>query len=108
MSEIELQSEESKKQRKEAEDKAQRLRDRELNDIRKVLEFPEGRRLLWRVMSEARMFHISFVPGCPDQTDFNEGQRRVGNWLYNQIFRANPSAFQKMQREDLSEQNSKK
>lgn len=87
------------KERDDKEKKERRRRDREINDLRTVLAIPEGRRLLWRVLSEARMFQLSFTPGLSDVTAFNEGSRNVGNWLFGEINEAKSEAFLQMQRE---------
>lgn len=82
------------RQKKLAE-RAKRLRERELSDITKVLKIPEGRRLLWRVLSDAETF---IAPATEKQI--------VGMQLFNDIMIVAPEMFLQMQREYRSEQES--
>jgi len=69
------------------------LRDREINDIRKIAKNPEGRRLLWRVMAISGTFQI------------DSGEKRiVGLTLFNDIMETDPEIFIQMQNEYKSEQ----
>lgn len=76
-------------------ERAKQIRERDLNDIRKVLKEPEGRRLLWRVMSEAETFLASV-------TD----KRIIGLMLFNDIMKVAPEVFLQMQRDYKSEMES--
>ena len=80
---------------KKLEERSKQLRERDLNDIRKVLVLPEGRRLLWRIMSDAETFLAS-------STD----KRIIGLMLFNDIMKVAPEVFLQMQREYKSEQES--
>jgi hypothetical protein len=86
---------ESEERQKKIEERNKQIRERELNDIRKVLTLPEGRRLLWRIMSEAETF---IAPATEKQI--------IGMRLFNDIMKANPEMFLQMQREYKSEQES--
>lgn len=73
------------------------LRKHELDDIRVVMKTPAGRRLLWRIIDESQMLGSGlFVPGQPDVTDHNLGQREIGLWLYNEIMTADAQTFAAM------------
>lgn len=72
-----------------------KLRERELNDIRKLLQMPEGRRLLWRIMSMSETFIAT-----------NTDKRVVGLMLFADIMAAKPEMFIQMSRENASEQES--
>lgn len=87
------------KEREEREKKERREADRILNDLRTVLGTVEGRRLLWRILDRANIFDTSFVPGQPDTTNFKEGARDLGWWLWKEIDRARFDAFSQMRRE---------
>jgi hypothetical protein len=80
---------------KKIEERARQQRERDHNDIRKVLNIPEGRRLLWRIMSVAETFLAS-----------NTDKRIIGLMLFNDIMKVAPEAFLQMQREFRSEQES--
>jgi len=56
--------------------------------MREVLATPAGARVLWRILGQAGIFDMSFVPGLPESTAFNEGRRSVGNWLWNEVSEA--------------------
>lgn len=81
---------------------AERLRQRKLGDLRKVLELPEGRRFVWDTMSACGIFRSSYVPNS-DETQVNEGKRKIGLGLLENVFESAPSAFAQMQREHFSE-----
>ena len=81
--------------------RAKRLQEREQGDIRKVLSLPEGRRFVWKLMSDAGVFRSSFTGNS--QTFFNEGQRNMGLVILNQVMGAKPEAFTQMQAEAASE-----
>lgn len=81
--------------------RAKRLQEREQGDIRKVLSLPEGRRFVWKLMSDAGVFRSSFTGNS--QTFFNEGQRNMGLMVLNQVMAAKADAFSQMQAEAASE-----
>ena len=86
------------------EQREKRKRDRQLNDLRVILSTPEGRRFVWRVLAEGKMFVDGYVPG--DQgygTTRNAGRHLVGIWAMAEIMEAKPEAFMQMQRENASE-----
>jgi hypothetical protein len=86
------------------EQRAKRLRDRELNDLRVILSTPEGRRLIWRILSEARIFHDGYTHGDAGYgTTYNCGRRSIGVWTLAEVMEAKPEAFMQMQREYNSE-----
>jgi hypothetical protein len=92
---------EEKKIEKEREEKARKLRERELNDYRFVLSRPEGRRLLWNLMDKSGIFRLSFTGDS--KTFFREGQRSVGLVIYKNIDDAQPEAMHQMSNEHKSE-----
>ena len=87
-----------------AEQKRERLK--EIDDLRKILKTPEGRRYLWRQLGKCGIFRNSFNPNS-NHTAFSEGQRNVGLALLIEINEADITAFAKMQNEYLSALNSK-
>lgn len=60
-------------------------RKREQSDLAKIMGQPEGRRLVWRILSEAGVYALSFAGMDHAQTAFNEGKRSVGNLLLKDI-----------------------
>ena len=85
----------NEERKEKLEEKAKLLRERELNDVRKLLLMPEGRRLLWRIMSLAETFLAT-------TTD----KRIIGLTLFADIMDTKPNMFIQMSRENKSEQES--
>jgi hypothetical protein len=56
--------------------KDEQIRDRELNDVRTVMNTVEGRRFVWRMLDRAGVFRTSFTGNST--TFFNEGMRNMG------------------------------
>ena len=84
-----------------------RVRQKEIDDVRKILKTPEGRRYFWRQLGKCGIFRNSFALNS-NQTAFNEGIRDTGLGLLNDINEADGSAFAKMQNEYVSALKSKK
>jgi hypothetical protein len=82
--------------------KLQERRDeRWLNDVRRILSMPEGRRLLWRLLEEARVFHSTYTGNA--DTYFNEGKRSMGLLVLGEMLRAKPDSLFQMQKEAASD-----
>lgn len=88
---------------KEAKLKEKRGRERELDDVRYVLNSKQGRRFLWRYLAECGVYRSSF--NGQFQTFFNEGQRNVGLKLLADIQEASPEAYVTMMKESKGEAN---
>ncbi len=86
---------------------AERKRKRELSDIRLIIKSPEGRRFIWRLLEKAGIFVRSYT-GEVNSTMFNEGKREIGNWMFSELFDANPNAFTQLSQEHDSEVESEK
>lgn len=84
-------------------ERQRRARERHLGDIRDVVKTVQGRRMYWKHLEEAGYFTLSFVPGQGDSTAFNEGQRKVGKTMFEDLWEADPQAFFQMKRENDSE-----
>lgn len=75
-------------------------RRQELQDLRALLATPEGRRVLWRVLEFADLYH------CEAEADqradhARRGRRKVGVWLLQEIAAADPERWLLMQREAM-------
>lgn len=57
-----------------------------------------GRRVVWRLLGEAGIFHSSMA-STPEATAFNEGRRSTGLALLADISRLCPERFAEMQQE---------
>jgi hypothetical protein len=89
-----------KKQKKE--EILKRIKDREVEDLKKLLSIPEGRRYIWKLMSSAGVFRTSFTGNST--TFFNEGKREIGLMVISEVMAASPTAFAQMQNEFTNEQ----
>lgn len=88
---------------KQTEQKGKRLRERELDDVRRILETDYGRRFMWRYLGLAGIGRISFT-GNRNSTDFNEGQRSIGLNLQADIDQAHPEAYFQMRQEAMKKE----
>ncbi len=84
------------------EDRANRKQERILSDIRFILVSKEGRRFIWKFLSDAGVFRRSYN-GDSNGTLFNEGRRSIGLDLLNLLLEAKPESFSQMQQEYQSE-----
>lgn len=83
-------------------------REQQLIDLKEVMNMPEGRRFIWRMLGEAGVFRPSFVAGSSDTTAFNEGSRNFGLSLLAEIMAELPESFLTMQREAVNHEQSNK
>ena len=92
----------------ENEAKRERRHNRDVNDLRKILAIPEGRRYIWRLWGLTGVFRSSYTPKDANMTSFREGQRDVGLAMLQDINDASPTALSQMRSEYLSELNADK
>lgn len=85
--------------------RAQRVADRQLiehereqADYEWFLNDARGRRIVWRLLTEAKIYSTSFT-GDAEGTIFNEGRRDMGLQLLSKINEVNPEAYTKMMKE---------
>lgn len=83
--------------------RANRRRERHLNDIKETVKNPGGRRLLWSIIEKSGFLALSFVSGASDVSAHNEGYRALGKRVYDDLMVAAPEAIFQMQRESASE-----
>jgi len=86
---------------KEAERKERFGRERELEDVRFILQTLQGRRLIWRYLALCGVFRTSFTGNS--HTFFNEGERNIGLKLLADVNEADPESYLKMMKESKSE-----
>jgi len=98
---------EAEKKAAEAKKEADLKHARDIGDLRKLIELPEGRRFVWNQLARAGVFSPSFTLNSV-QTGYNEGARSVGIALLADLMEAKPEAFYQMFREANSEAKSKK
>jgi hypothetical protein len=56
----------------------------------------EGRVWMFDLLSKCGCYRLSFVHGEPDTTAFNEGSRKVGNEIMDDIMRIAPEQYIRM------------
>lgn len=74
-------------------------RQREMNDLRQVLSTPEGRRFLWRLMSECGAFASVVRSGLDSSVFYLSGKQDVGHFIQAEVIEANEGAYLTMQKE---------
>lgn len=85
-------------QRREAEEKRRLQALLEDSDFKAVIETPEGRRFLRRLLAECGIHRSTFAES-DRLTAFLEGKRTIGLWLQN-LFANYPEIYIQMLRED--------
>lgn len=83
-------------------DLRQQIQDREREDLRKILDLPEGRRFVWSILETAGIYGRAFT-GEALSMAFNEGRREIGITLLEKIEGHAQGSFLIMQREALNE-----
>ncbi len=85
----------------ELNEKAQQAREQALDDLRRLLADPHGRRVAWRLLGLAGVFRISYLPGLDAATvAFREGERNTGLNLLNDLLAASPGGYAQMIQEN--------
>lgn len=92
-----------RKQLKEAARREKDIRERDLNDLRELLELRPGRRFLWKMLSAAGVFQQSYT-GDDNATNFNEGRRSIGLRLLDELTEADPGAYGKLVQESRADE----
>lgn len=88
----------NKAQVKDSESKARRRRERELTDLEMVLQTPEGRRLLWRVLEHCKVFESIWHPSA--LIHHNAGKQDVGHFVMSEIVEADEKSLLLMMTEN--------
>jgi hypothetical protein len=82
---------------KAAEKKEMFRREDQLNDLRKILSMKEGRRVLWRLLEQCRVFASVWEPSA--KIHYNSGRQDLGHFIVSEIVEANDEAYLQMMRE---------
>ncbi|EPV6100127.1 hypothetical protein ACV8AU_001135 [Escherichia coli] len=76
--------------------KLQQIRaERDADDIRQVMSTESGRRVIWSVLEQGKVFAATFSVD-PCVTAFNEGQRNLALVLFSRVMTACPEQYLKM------------
>lgn len=85
---------------REEDDKARlTARQQEAADFRWIMNDHRGRRFMWRLMGQCKVFEPSFNPHG-GVMNFNEGQRNVGLFLLGEVNQLCPALFPVMAAEN--------
>lgn len=80
----------------------QMVRNRQLNDLRVVMSMKEGRRFLWRLMDQCKLFATPIAHDAR-YTDYNIGKGEIGRFLLSECQQSTPDGLLLMQREAMEE-----
>lgn len=86
------------KQVKKAKKKEEYKREDEIEDLRKVLSDPCGRRTLWRYLSFCGVFKYGFEENDRYEA-FMSGQRNVGGYIIGDLQDVDPGLFGQLSKE---------
>lgn len=81
-------------------------RELELADLRTVLETPQGRRFLWRLMGKFKWGQVVFDPIATTMA-FNAGMQNAGNFLVSEITEADDQQLLVMMQESQARERSR-
>ena len=70
----------------------------EVNDLLAVLDIPQGRRVLWRILEECKTFGSIYETSA--RIHYNAGQQDIGHMIMAKITEADEEALFTMMREN--------
>lgn len=95
---------EIEEKKKKLDEKYKKRRDKELTDLAAVLKTAEGRRLVWRILTEAGIFRSTFSGDEQGRQSWLEGKKDVGYLLMSDIMATDIKMFVQMQQEQIAKQ----
>lgn len=90
---------ETERERSERAKLVKAAREAEARDLRQVMGSKEGRRFVWRLLSGAGVFRLSFNQNAM-QMAFNEGRRSFGNETLADLKACCSDLYQRMENEN--------
>lgn len=91
--------------KKAADERDRRRRRKEIADLKSVLSAVEGRRFLWRLLTEASIFTGCFDPNALSMA-FKEGKRDIGLFILQEMKKVSFEVLGQMEREADSDRRS--
>ena len=67
----------------EVQEKVKEARERELNDLRKIISTEEGKNFFCRLLTRGRIYTTTFTGNS--QGMFNEGERNLALWVLGEL-----------------------
>lgn len=92
-----------KEQVKKAGVKKRLQRRQELSDLKAILDLPQGRRFIWKLLGKANAFSTCYDPN-PNTVYFKLGAQNFGFELLADIGRAHPTALTEMMANQATEE----
>lgn len=83
----------------EAEAAIEQLLRWEVDDLKWLMSIKRGRRIVWRLLTNAGVYRLSYTQGDAMQTAFNEGQRNGGQRILALIMQHASEAYALMVQE---------
>jgi len=83
--------------------KVKQREDIDVEDLKYIMDTPQGRRFVWRYLGLCGVYRLSFSGEASHETAFKEGARLIGTTLLNDINTASPEAYFKMIEESKRE-----
>lgn len=74
------------------------VREVEIADLKWLMSSKRGRRIMWRLLDLSGPFRLSFDPNAMKMA-FNEGNRNLGNQLFNEVMTLCPEMYPVMTKE---------
>jgi hypothetical protein len=84
--------------KKEADARKRLVRDNEIASIRWLMSSKKGRGFMWRLLELSGPFRLSFDSNAMKMA-FNEGNRNLGNQLFNEVMTLCPEMYPVMVKE---------
>jgi hypothetical protein len=85
-------------EKREADVRKKVVRETEIADVKWLMSSPRGRRVMWRLLDLSGPFRLSFDTNAMKMA-FNEGNRRLGNELFNEVMTYCPELYPVMAKE---------
>lgn len=82
---------------------AEAKRRRDIEDFKTLMKTKEGRRFVWRILSETGVYHSSFTGNS--ETFFKEGRRSIGLILIGELHTICPELYAVMVEEHQQDDN---
>lgn len=86
------------KQVKKAKRTQKEVRKQELNDIRYIMQSPQGRRFMWRLLGRCKTFGSIWETSA--KIHYNAGQQDMGHFIMAEITQADEELFFNMMKEN--------
>ena len=97
-----LEPDEAERLSEEAHKKSIELKKRDDQDIENIMNTESGRRFIWSLLEETKVFASSFT-GDNNSTNFNEGQRNAGLRVFSRVMAVCPDMWLVMAKEAKEE-----